>query len=70
MDEGTLREVIGVLVRVVEAAGAGIVVADALRALVRMVVEGARHRNTSVSTPIGLSPGRFLVPGVGVPVGG
>ncbi|GAA3462641.1 DUF1622 domain-containing protein [Saccharothrix longispora] len=52
------------LVRVVEAAGAGIIVVGALWALVRMVVEGARHRNTSVFTPIRLSLGRFLVPGL------
>ncbi|MGM1060239.1 DUF1622 domain-containing protein [Saccharothrix sp. Mg75] len=64
MDEETLREVIGVLVRVIEAAGAGIIAVGALWALARMVVEGARHRNTSVFTPIRLSLGRFLVLGL------
>ncbi|MFJ6674654.1 DUF1622 domain-containing protein [Actinosynnema sp. NPDC091369] len=64
MNEETLRAVIDLVVRVVEVAGAGIIVAGALWAVVRFVVEGLRYRDTSVFTSIRLMLGRFLVLGL------
>lgn len=64
MSEETLREVIDVLVSIVEAVSAGIIVVGALWATVRFVVDGARRRDASVFTPIRLSLGRFLALGL------
>ncbi|MBB5958198.1 putative membrane protein [Saccharothrix tamanrassetensis] len=64
VDEKTLHSIIDVLVGVVEAAGAGIIVVGALWALFRSVVNGIRHRDAAVFTPIRLSLGRFLVLGL------
>ncbi len=55
---------IDVLVRVVEAAGAAVIVIGALWAVIRFVVDGVRHRDAAVFTPIRLSLGRFLVLGL------
>ncbi|WP_329009693.1 DUF1622 domain-containing protein [Micromonospora rifamycinica] len=53
-----------VAVGVVEALGAATIVAGALWAALRCVVEGLRHRSAAVFTPIRLSLGRFLTLGL------
>ncbi|MFC3897098.1 DUF1622 domain-containing protein [Lentzea rhizosphaerae] len=55
---------IDVLVRVVEAAGAAVIVLGALWAAIRFVVDGVRQRDAAVFTPIRLMLGRFLALGL------
>lgn len=64
MGEESLRAVIDVLVRVVEAAGAAVIVFGALWAAIRFVVDGVRQRDAAVFTPIRLMLGRFLALGL------
>jgi uncharacterized membrane protein len=64
MSEESLHAVIDVLVRVVEAAGAAVIVIGALWAAIKFVVDGVRYRDAAVFTPIRLSLGRFLVLGL------
>ncbi|MEU4743366.1 DUF1622 domain-containing protein [Actinosynnema sp. NPDC023658] len=64
MGEETLKAVIDVVVTVVEAAGAGVILIGALLAVGRFVVQGLRHRDAAVFTPIRLSLSRFLVLGL------
>lgn len=64
MSRETLESVIDVLVTVIEATGAGVILIGALWAVGRFVVQGIRHRDAAVFTPIRLSLGRFLVLGL------
>lgn len=64
MGEETLESVIDVVVALVEAVGAGVILIGALWAVGRFVVQGLRHRDAAVFTPIRLSLGRFLVLGL------
>lgn len=62
--ESTLRSAVDVLVRLVEAAGAGVIFLGAAVAFVRFVVAGLRHRTPTVFTPVRLGLGRFLALGL------
>lgn len=64
MSEEQLRSIIDVLVRLVEVAGAGIIVVGAVWALAKFAVDGVRHRDAAVFTPIRLTLGRFLALGL------
>ncbi|MDG4830964.1 DUF1622 domain-containing protein [Solwaraspora sp. WMMD1047] len=64
MSEEVLHRVSGVLVAVIEAAGATVISVGALWAVARFVVAGIRHRSAEVFTPIRLSLGRFLTLGL------
>ena len=64
MSQDLLQQSVDVLVKVVESAGALIIVVGALVAFYRLVVHGLRHRNTDVFIPLRLSLGRFLTLGL------
>lgn len=64
LPESTLRDAVDVLVRLVEAAGAGVIFVGAAVAFVRFVVTGLRHRSAEVFNPVRLSLGRFLALGL------
>jgi len=56
----SLRDVVDVLVRLVEAAGALVIFVGAAFAAVRFVVTGARTRSAEAFVPVRLGLGRFL----------
>lgn len=60
LSEQSLREVVDVLVRLVEAAGALVIFLGAVFAAVRFVVTGARTRSAEAFVPVRLGLGRFL----------
>jgi uncharacterized membrane protein len=60
LPEQSLRDVVDILVRFVEAAGALVIFLGALLAAVRFVVAGLRTRNAEVFVPVRLGLGRFL----------
>lgn len=62
--EELLRQGSGVMVAVIEAAGAVIISVGALWAAYRFLVDGLRHRDASVFVPVRLSLGRFLTLGL------
>lgn len=64
MGEEELRAVIDVLVRLVEMAGAAVIVTGAAWAMIRFVITGIRHRDAAVFTPVRLTLGRFLALGL------
>ncbi|GGS35927.1 hypothetical protein GCM10010171_33190 [Actinokineospora fastidiosa] len=64
MGEEELRAVIDWLVRLVEMAGAAVIVTGAAWAMVRFVVTGIRYRDAAVFTPVRLTLGRFLALGL------
>ena len=59
-----LRDVVDVLVRVVEAAGALVIFVGAVIAIARLLVTAARSRSADAFVPIRLSLGRFLTLGL------
>jgi len=60
LPEQSLRDVVDVLVRLVEAAGALVIFVGAAFAAVRFVVTGARTRSAEAFVPVRLGLGRFL----------
>jgi uncharacterized membrane protein len=64
VSEEVLRRISGVLVAVIEAAGATVISVGALWAVARFLVDGIRHRSAEVFIPIRLSLGRFLTLGL------
>lgn len=60
LPEQSLRDVVDVLVRLVEAAGALVIFIGAAFAAVRFVVTGARTRSAEAFVPVRLGLGRFL----------
>jgi len=60
LPEQSLRHVVDVLVRLVEAAGALVIFIGAAFAAVRFVVTGARTRSAEAFVPVRLGLGRFL----------
>ncbi len=60
LPEQSLRDVVDVLVRLVEAAGALVIFVGAALAAVRFVVTGARTRSAEAFVPVRLGLGRFL----------
>ena len=60
LPEQSLRDVVDVLVRLVEAAGALVIFVGAAIAAVRFVVTGARTRSAEAFVPVRLGLGRFL----------
>jgi len=60
LPEQSLRDVVDILVRFVEAAGALVIFLGALLAAARFVVAGLRTRNAEVFVPVRLGLGRFL----------
>jgi uncharacterized membrane protein len=64
MSDELLREIIDVVVRLVEATGAAIIAVGAALALVRLIIEGLTRRNARRFTAIRLLLGRFLALGL------
>ncbi|GAC1330647.1 MAG: hypothetical protein NVSMB13_18760 [Mycobacteriales bacterium] len=64
LSERTLQSAVDVLVRLVESAGAAVIVIGALVAVVRFVLTGLRGRNTARFVDIRLGLGRFLALGL------
>ena len=62
--EDLLREIVAILVTVVEACGAAVIITGALWAFVRFVWAGVRRRDTSAFVPVRLTLGRFLALGL------
>ena len=62
--EELLREVVAVLVTVIEACGAVVVVIGALWAFARFLWVGVRRRDTRSFVPVRLTLGRFLALGL------
>lgn len=62
--QSDLKDVVDVLVNVVEAAGAAVVFTGALLAFVRFVVVGLRTRDAAVFAAVRLQLGRFLALGL------
>ncbi|MGI5211670.1 DUF1622 domain-containing protein [Plantactinospora sp. CA-290183] len=62
--EELLGRVVEVLVTVIEAVGAAVIFIGAVWTAGRFVVDGVRHRDAGVFTPIRLSLGRFLTLGL------
>lgn len=60
LPEQSLRDVVDILVRVVEAAGALVIFVGAVIAAVRFVVTGLRTRSAEAFVPVRLGLGRFL----------
>ena len=60
LPEQSLRDVVDVLVRLVEAAGALVIFVGAAIAAVRFVVTGVRTRSAEAFVPVRLGLGRFL----------
>ncbi|SCL21954.1 Uncharacterized membrane protein [Micromonospora nigra] len=64
LSEKWLSELVDLLVRVIEAAGALIIFVGAVVALVRFVVVALRDRRTGAFVPVRLALGRFLALGL------
>jgi uncharacterized membrane protein len=64
VSEDTLLQVVDLLVRLVEAAGAIIIFVGAMTAFVWFVITGLKHRRTERFVPVRLSLGRFLALGL------
>jgi uncharacterized membrane protein len=64
LSEALLRQVVDLLVRLVEAAGALIIFAGASIGAVRFVVVAARTRSAEAFVPVRLDLGRFLALGL------
>lgn len=64
MTEGSLREAVDVLVRIVEAAGAVVIFAGAVIGFVRFVMVAVRERDPGRFVPVRLDLGRFLALGL------
>ena len=62
--EDRLREIVAVLVIVVEACGAAVILIGALWAFVRFVWVGVRRQDTRSFVPVRLTLGRFLALGL------
>lgn len=60
LPEQSLRDIVDVLVRLVEAAGALVIFTGALIAAIRFVVIGLRTRSAEAFVPVRLGLGRFL----------
>ena len=60
LGEQSLRDIVDVLVRFVEAAGAVVIFVGAVVAAVRFVVAGLRNRSPEAFVPVRLGLGRFL----------
>jgi len=60
LPEQSLRDVVDILVRFVEAAGALVIFVGAVIAAVRFVVTGVRTRSAEAFVPVRLGLGRFL----------
>jgi len=60
LPEQSLRDVVDILVRFVEAAGALVIFVGAVIAAVRFVVTGLRTRSAEAFVPVRLGLGRFL----------
>ena len=64
MSESLLRQAVGLLVRIVEVAGAIVIFAGAAVGFVRFVISAVRMRNAQSFVPIRLDLGRFLALGL------
>lgn len=64
VSEATLRWAVGLLVRLVEAAGALVIFAGALLGFVRFVIAAFRRRSAEQFVPVRLDLGRFLALGL------
>lgn len=64
MSEELLREVVDVLVRLVEAAGAVVIFAGAVVGFVRFVIVAVRDRQPASFVPVRLDLGRYLALGL------
>lgn len=64
ISENDLRDVVDVLVRLVESAGALVIFVGAVLAFVRFVLLGLRRRSAEVFVPVRLGLGRFLALGL------
>src|ERR687894_64339 len=62
--EERLREIVAVVVVIVEACGVAVIVVGALWAFARFVWVGARRRDTAAFVPVRLTLGRFLALGL------
>ncbi len=60
LPEQSLRDVVDILVRFVEAAGAVVIFVGAVIAAIRFVVTGLRTRSAEAFVPVRLGLGRFL----------
>ncbi len=64
MTEQNVRDVLDVLVRLIEAGGALIIFVGAVLAFVRFVVQGLRFRDPEIFVGVRLGLGRFLALGL------
>ena len=64
LPEETLRDIVDSLVRLVEAAGAAVIVIGAVWAFARFVWVGVRRGGTAAFVPVRLTLGRFLALGL------